>query len=247
MERGDPPTRRSTLAAAGADPLANPAWHALTGRQAHLAEVAGPARRFRRDISFFAAVERLDGPGWAALARLADPGGTVVVARDAVPEPPRGWVAHRPIRCHQMVAERLAPPTADERAALATVRPVTPAAAARVRALVDLAPPGPFLARTLELGGFVGITRDDHLVALAGERLRLPGHTEISGVCTHPDHRREGLAGAVTRHVAQAILHRGERPFLHVAHGNDAAVRLYERLGFTHRRPLDFVRLEAPP
>ena len=247
MERGEPPTLRSTLVAVTGDPLANPAWHALTGRQAHLAEVVGGARRFLPDVSFFAAVDRLDGAGWSALADLAGPGGAVVVARADVPAPPPGWVAHPPIRSHQMVAERLTPPTPDERAARAAVRPLTVASAGRALALVAAAQPGPFLARTIELGGFVGIEDDGRrLVAMAGERLRLGGHTEVGGVCTHPDARGRGLAAAVTRHVAAGILDRGEVPFLHVAHGNDPAVRLYERLGFTHRRTVDFVLLEAP-
>ena len=40
------------------------------------------------------------------------------------------------------------------------------------------------------------------LVAMAGERLRLPGCCEISAVCTHPDHR--AVAGSRRAHRARA-------------------------------------------
>ena len=83
-------------------------------------------------------------------------------------------------------------------------------------------------------------------MAMAGERFRLPGYTEISAVCTHPDIRRRGLGAALTRHVAVGILARGERPFLHVASTNHGARRVYERLGFTTRRMTQFAMLRAP-
>jgi predicted GNAT family acetyltransferase len=84
------------------------------------------------------------------------------------------------------------------------------------------------------------------LIAMAGERIRFPGHTEISAVCTHPDARGRGLATALTRHVARAILDRGETPILHVRRDNHDAIRVYERLGFTVRRGIDFVLYRTP-
>jgi predicted GNAT family acetyltransferase len=71
---------------------------------------------------------------------------------------------------------------------------------------------------------------------MAGERMRMPGFTEVSGVCTHPDHRGRGYAGALLRRVAQRILDRGETPFLHSYADNAGAIALYESLGFRQRR-----------
>ena len=100
--------------------------------------------------------------------------------------------------------------------------------------------PGPFAPRTIELGGYVGVVEDGRLLAMAGERMAVPGHTEVSGVCTHPDARRRGYGAALTAHVAAGIQARGETPFLHVVAGNDGARRVYEQLGFTHRCDVGF-------
>ena len=67
---------------------------------------------------------------------------------------------------------------------------------------------------------------------MAGERLKLPGMSEVSGVCTHPQARGRGYAALLSRHVASEIVRRGEVPFLHAYAGNSGAIALYERLGF---------------
>jgi len=75
-------------------------------------------------------------------------------------------------------------------------------------------------------------------VAMAGERMKAPGFTEVSAVCTHPDHRGRGHAGRLMAVVAAKILARGETPFLHVYAHNTGAIALYEKLGFRLRRAL---------
>jgi ribosomal protein S18 acetylase RimI-like enzyme len=236
-------------------PLDNAAWHALTGPHAHLAEVVGPARRYPRSVSFFSAVERLDAVGWDALASLAGPGGNLLVSRDVVPPPPDGWTELGTVDAYQMVLiGALGPgPDADRgpgEGGLGPIRPLTRDDLPAMMALVELTKPGPFLPETFTLGGYVGVDRarerGGELVAMAGQRLRPPGYTEISAVCVHPDVTGRGLATAATRHVAEAILARGETPFLHVTVGNDSARRVYERLGFTVRTTVAFTALQAP-
>jgi predicted GNAT family acetyltransferase len=102
-------------------------------------------------------------------------------------------------------------------------------------ALTRLTNPGPFLERTIEMGDYVGVRDGGKLVAMAGERFRVPGWTEISAVCTAPTHRGQGLATRLLRAVAAGIEARGERIFLHVVAGNTGAIRLYEALGFSIR------------
>jgi predicted GNAT family acetyltransferase len=80
---------------------------------------------------------------------------------------------------------------------------------------------------------------------MAGERMKLPGYTEVSGVCTHPDHRGRGYAAALIRIVAARILARGETPFLHAYASNTAAIGLYETLGFRLRTLVTMTRLTA--
>jgi predicted GNAT family acetyltransferase len=102
-------------------------------------------------------------------------------------------------------------------------------------ALTELTKPGPFGTRTRELGTYLGIRQSGNLVAMTGERLAVPGYTEVSAVCTHPDHNGHGYAAALMKAVIKGIRDRGEIPFLHSRADNDRAVRLYERLGFKTR------------
>jgi ribosomal protein S18 acetylase RimI-like enzyme len=113
-------------------------------------------------------------------------------------------------------------------------------------ALVTEARPGPFLTRTVEFGGYVGIRHRDRLVAMAGQRLRPPGYAEVSAVATHPEHRRKGLAERLIRIVVSAATTRGDVPFLHAAASNTNAIRLYESMGFTVRRTVWFRSMRVP-
>lgn len=233
---------------AGDHPLDNAVWAALTTRHATWAEARGSARRYPSEMCVFTGVDALDEAGWADLAELVGPSTGAALFRASVPEPPAGWTVHHRGRGHQMVvtAAALEPSVAtiDE----AILRRLTLVDAGEALALVELTRPGPFGERTIEMGRYWGhFDADDRLLAMAGERMHLTGHTEISAVCTHPDARGRGLAAELTRHVATAILERSETPFLHVAEGNDAAHRVYERLGFRRRRTVEFAFVESPP
>ena len=120
---------------------------------------------------------------------------------------------------------------------------------ADVPEMLDLAgrtQPGPFLARTVEMGTYLGIRRGGTLVAMAGERLHPPGWTEISAVCTDESWRGLGLASRLVQAVAAGILARGEAPFLHALATNVTAIRLYEELGFRLRRDVVFTVARIP-
>lgn len=114
-------------------------------------------------------------------------------------------------------------------------------------ALAQLTEPGPFLARTHTMGRFVGVRIKGRLAAMAGERLRFPDCTEVSGVCTHPDFRGQGLAIRLSSIITNGIQQRGEQPFLHAWATNRAAIALYERLGFELRTEVQVavLKLEA--
>jgi ribosomal protein S18 acetylase RimI-like enzyme len=237
--------------------LDNPVWHALTSRDAGLAESRSGARRYRPDVSVFYGVDRLDADGWAGLAELAGSSRGVVLVGDGIDHLPSGWTRHETLLAHQMVLtdrpvdrplESLespeSPPVLNQHRA--AIRRLDASDAARMLELVEATRPGPFRARTYELGPYVGVFLDGRLVTMAGERMHLPGFTEISAVCTHPDVRRQGLGAAVTRRVATAIVERGETPFLHVADDNGGARRIYEQLGFVTRRVVKVEILRSP-
>jgi predicted GNAT family acetyltransferase len=79
------------------------------------------------------------------------------------------------------------------------------------------------------------VRREGKLVAMAGERLKVPGFTEVSAVCTHPEHTGRGYGGALMSEVMRRIRQRGETPFLHVREDNLRAIGLYQKLGFRKR------------
>ncbi|MET9900431.1 GNAT family N-acetyltransferase [Streptomyces sp. NPDC006446] len=219
--------------------LDNAAWAALTGPHAHLAERVGRAARYPPDVSPFTALaDPADPRSWDDLAELVGP--DTVTPVTAVQTVPDGWTTEQSGYGVQMVATALDTEPAPEavRLGLADVP--------EILGLIALTRPGPFLPRTVELGTYLGIREGGRLIALAGERLHPPGWTEISAVCTHPDHRGRGLATRLVRAVAAGITERGDIPFLHAAADNTKAIRLYESIGFTPRRRTRFVRVRTP-
>jgi predicted GNAT family acetyltransferase len=107
-------------------------------------------------------------------------------------------------------------------------------------ALATMMKPGPFTTRTHELGIFIGVRREGQLAAMAGERMRMPGYTEISAVCTHPNYAGHGYATALMVELIGQIRRRNEIPILHVRSSNTHAIGLYRRIGFSDRRHFHF-------
>ncbi|MGW7439674.1 GNAT family N-acetyltransferase [Streptomyces sp. NPDC054849] len=226
----------------GSDVLDNPVWAALTGAHRGFAEFgpAGLAARYTADASPFAApADPQDPRAWADLAALAGPDEEVWVT--GLVTPPPGWATAVTVPGVQLDGRAVRAEAAPEAAPLG--RDDVP----EMLELVGLTRPGPFLDRTVELGTYLGIRHGGRLVAMAGERMRPAGWSEISAVCTHPDHRGRGLAGRLIRAVAASVRERGDIPFLHAAAENTDAVRLYESMGFTLRRRPFFLGLRTPP
>lgn len=110
--------------------------------------------------------------------------------------------------------------------------------------LTALTKPGPFSARTHELGTFLGIRVGGELVAMAGERMKPAEYTEITAVCVHPEHRGRGYGQILLSAVSRQILARGEIPFLHLFTSNTSALALYRRQGMEIRRRLHVTVLQ---
>jgi ribosomal protein S18 acetylase RimI-like enzyme len=227
--------------------LDNPAWWAIRGPQRALGLSTERAARFDPEVAPFGALA--DAPSddhWNDLGRLVGAGEVVALTGDNGAPPPR-WAVLREMAGVQMVAGQIG--TVGTGSIHATADPVVTLGAEDVDDMLDLvarARPGPFLSRTIEFGGYVGIRRKGRLVAMAGERLHLPGLTEISAVTTDPDHRGQGLAERLVRTVSTGIIGRDEVPFLHTDASNAGAIRLYRSIGFTRRRPVTFTILQSP-
>ncbi|WP_156680144.1 GNAT family N-acetyltransferase [Sphingomonas profundi] len=214
-------------------PLDRPVWQALTTRQAPLAIGNAAALRLSPDYGPFAAAADGSAESLAALAALLPAeGGLWLLEAGEMPAPPGTAITAR-AACHQMIAERVAP-----HVPATAFEPLGENDAAEMRALAALTRPGPFAGHTHRFGGFIGVRVAGRLVAMAGERMKPDGYAEVSGVCTHPDHRGRGHAAALMRAVMAGIAARGETPFLHVYASNGGAVALYETLGFAIRATL---------
>jgi ribosomal protein S18 acetylase RimI-like enzyme len=229
--------------------LDNPCWYALNGPQAGFAERKGRARRFQPDFCpFYGMPDEPTTQDWADVAALAGPGGLVTLSATMTPFP-QEWELVFGGPGVQLVAGK-----PDGRTVLADhavladdeIIRLGPADVPEVLDLVGRTRPGPFRPRTIELGAYLGIRRAGALVAMAGERLRMPGFTEISAVCTDDAWRGHGFGSRLTLAVAAGIRARGEVPFLHAIATNADAIRLYEQLGFEHRRTTMFKTARVP-
>lgn len=216
-------------------------WHALGGHHDRFATGDAALRRYRPGFPAFAAFRDPRYPDGQALARWFAPGEVALLMLD-VPLPKQPWpgwtlVKHKPaLRLHWHGT----PPSGR-----------TPSAVVRLGArhtlamcaLAERADAGTiFSPRSVELGRYYGIFAGETLVAMAGDRMRVPGHREIASVCTLPEQRGRGHARALLQRLVADSVADGERPFLWVAADNPAR-RLYEKLGFAAGREQFFFAL----
>jgi ribosomal protein S18 acetylase RimI-like enzyme len=223
-----------------AHPLDNSVRSALLGAHAAFAERRGDVVRYPPTMSPFVGMPDEPGPGdWADAAALVGAGGLFLIA-GSTPRPPADWEFLGGLDGVQLVGSGLEPAADPEAVQLG------PDDLPEILALVERTKPGPFAARTIDFGGYLGIRRDGVLVAMAGERFRPPGYGEISAVCTDAEWRGHGFASRLMRAVAAGITARGEIPFLHAVAANTTAISLYEGLGFKLRRTTVFSRVRVP-
>jgi predicted GNAT family acetyltransferase len=214
--------------------LDRPIWSALGTRHASLAEGGTLARRYPASIAPFAATESEDKESLQALSELASTGETLLLLMADPIVAPSDFVTTTAASAVQMIGDRRLHHVTDER-----IERLTRADAADMLELATLTKPGPFSLRALELGDFWGVKINGRLVAMAGERMKQPGYTELSGVCTHPDIRGKGLGRMLSLYVADKIFARGDQPYLHAYETNKAAITLYESIGFRFRRSMN--------
>jgi ribosomal protein S18 acetylase RimI-like enzyme len=208
--------------------FANPVWHALHTKHQSFAISAGEACRYAADVVPFAAVIGPTGSAMEHLHSLLAPGDAVWLIGEKYPPMP-GLVLEETLECFQLVLSENASvpkPTTE-------ILPLTKANAQEMVALTTLAFPGFFRERTCEMGTYYGArSASGELIAMGGERLQLGGYSEISGVCTHPSFRGQGLAAALIWQLARDHRRDGVVSWLHVGSANHHAIRLYSKIGF---------------
>lgn len=213
--------------------LDRPVWNSLSTRHRAFSVGGDRARRFAPDIGPLAGARDDEPESLAALAELVPDDGVLLLLQVAPIAIPDGVVATNTFPAVQMVLDHRIEVDDESR-----IEPLTANDAPAMLALATLTKPGPFAARTHALGSFFGIKENGVLLAMAGERMKHDGYTEVSAVCTHPDARGRGFARSLSAYVARRIVARGETAFLQAWSSNTPAIKLYESLGFRHRREL---------
>ncbi|WP_321913403.1 GNAT family N-acetyltransferase [Paraburkholderia sp. J11-2] len=221
--------------------LDNTVWHALTGRQRHLAVGNDGALRYAPAIAPFAALMDTTPESFDALRGLIEEHAPVALTTLDAVHPPAGFALIRHATLLQMVWQGEPHAPTQEHVRL-TERDVP-----EMLALAAATQPGPFGPRTIEFGGYVGVRKAGKLVAMAGERMKVEGHTEISAVCVDAAFRGQGLATGLMKLLVASICARGETPFLHVLTSNHGAIAIYRALGFGERREMHLTVLGLAP
>ncbi len=214
----------------------NPVYHALLSGDRHLSFGNEQVKFFDEEISPFAGFEQDYAKGFSDLYELLPSGRKILYAAPSFITQPAGWELKQEIKGLQFVYEAGQPIKTE----FPNVIPLAEMDVEQMMQLAKLTKPGPFGKRTIDFGSYYGLFENEKLVAMTGQRLHVQNCTEISAVCTHPDHTGKGYAYTLLLHQLQLILQQDQYPFLHVREDNQRAIILYQRLGFNISRSMNF-------
>lgn len=209
--------------------LDNPAWHALNSKHKDFAIGTAQAKRYSPDIVSFIGFEQSP----ASLDPFMKDGESFFIIGD-LPALPAHWEMQYELVCLQMVCEKAIIPGKD----IPFIEALSDSH--EMYELVTKVQPGYYLPGTHRMGNYYGIKVKDQLVAMAGERMRLDGLTELSAIVTLPEFTGRKYARHLITHLVNGNLAEGIVPFLHVSQSNERAIGLYEHLGFVTRRKISF-------
>ena len=152
---------------------------------------------------------------------------------------PSNYVIETILPCAQLICT-----TKVEIPSTATIESLSEQDDDQMIALINKTLPGYYLRGTRLMGDYYGIRVNGELVAMTGERMRMDGFTEVSAVVTHPDFTGRGYAQQLVAHTSNKNLSAGIMPYLHTGANNERAIKIYELLGYTTRRIIDFTRIK---
>jgi ribosomal protein S18 acetylase RimI-like enzyme len=214
--------------------LDNPIWHGLCTGNEKISKGNSEAKFFSPNVSIHAGLRENDKYHLEQLYELLPVNRSVTIYTDKIVQIPNTWCITNNEILHQMVYTGGGYVTNS-----CEVKLLNKTHTAAMMNLTEIAKPGPFFERTIDLGNYNGIFCGDQLIAMAGYRFQPDPYIEISAVCTHPNHLRKGHAALIINNLVCDITRQSFIPFLHVKAKNSNAILLYEKLGFTKRRELN--------
>ena len=220
--------------------LDNPIWSALTTGSARFSSGNEKYRLLIPEMGFFAGLPDYHAENLSYLATQIQSQTQVILFTPGAISLGEEWEVMIDRELMQMVCER--DYTGNEQ--LEGVECLKVADIPEMLTLTDLTKPGPFLSKTFDFGGYLGIKKGGKLASMAGYRLQPGNFTEISAVCTHPDYLGQGLSKKVMSQLLQNLQLEGQTPFLHLYSDNYPALELYKRLGFAPSNLLRVYRLK---
>lgn len=218
------------------EPLHNPVFNALMSGDRHLSQGVGSVKYFDDEVSPFVGFHQDYDRGFEDLYEQLPAGRKILYATPGLIKEPAGWQLIVDLKGLQFVLSEKKVEVDH------LIKPVELKTEhiPEMMSLAELTKPGPFGSRTIEFGHYHGVFADGKLAAMTGQRLHVENYTEISAVCTQPDHLGKGYAAALIIHQLKLITEAGQIPFLHVRADNERAISLYERLGFKVTRGMNF-------
>lgn len=218
--------------------LDNPAWYALTGPQEAFALGNGKVKKYKTNNLPFAAYDHRYPEQLQELDEMLQPGEIFFLIGD-IPPLPSNWTIMAELPCLQMISDAPIPPLPDP----PEMQLLGEAEKEDMINLVQRVQPGYFAPDTYQLGNYFGIRENGLLVAMAGERMRVSGMSELSAICTDPQYTGRKYAQHLIIRLCNSHHQHGIIPFLHVLDNNERAIKLYEYMGFRTRRTISFRKL----
>ncbi|MEO6254886.1 MAG: GNAT family N-acetyltransferase [Ferruginibacter sp.] len=218
--------------------LDNPAWYALRETHSGFALGTDEFKRYDPEIVLFSGYDPGAKNIFQQLNKVFKPTDSFFLF-DKFPALPANYQFETIVECMQMVCETPVPANITE-----DLVSLGETNSPEMYALVSQVFPGYYLPNSRLMGNFFGIFKEEKLVAMAGERLRMDGLTEISAVVTHPDWLGRKFAQQLVSHLTDKNLQQGITPFLHTGSGNERAIRIYELLGYTKRRVIPVTKIK---
>jgi ribosomal protein S18 acetylase RimI-like enzyme len=218
--------------------LDNPCWYSLSETHKHFSIGPQDLKRYQPQIVSFAAFNPERKNILHQLDAVTNPGDSFFLIGE-FSGLPDNYTIETALPCVQMICHK---PVSLK--ITAAIEPLNETDDDDIISLINKTLPGYYLRGTRLMGDYFGIRVNGELIAMTGERMRMNGLTEISAVVTHPQHTGRGYAQQLVAYTSNKNFDTGIIPFLHTAATNERAIKVYELLGYTTRRIIDFTRIK---